>query len=125
MADRCWRSTAPTAGSAARSKPRRLWSGSTTPTRGRRPASSTSTSWLIQKTTDLYSQPPTFTPMFTYERSVAYPHGHRNVMFAQRGVRTLPRLVGPTGVIDDDTRMLYDYLKEHNGICASHTSATG
>ena len=32
--------------------------------------------------------------MFTYERSVAYPHGHRNVMFAHRGVRTLPRLVG-------------------------------
>jgi hypothetical protein len=81
--------------------------------------------WLIQKTTDLYSQPPSFTPMFTYERSVAYPRGHRNVMFAHRGVRTLPRLVGPGGVIDEDTRMLYDYLKEHNGICASHTSATG
>ncbi len=81
--------------------------------------------WLIQKTTDLYSQPPTFTPMFTYERSVSYPHGHRNVMFAHRGVRTLPRLVGPGGVVDEDTPMLYDYLKEHNGICASHTSATG
>ena len=27
--------------------------------------------------------------------------------------------------IDDDTPMLYDYLKEHGGICASHTSATG
>ena len=50
--------------------------------------------WLIQKTTDLYSQPPSFVPMFTYERSVAYPHGHRNVMFDHRGVRTLPRLVG-------------------------------
>ena len=82
--------------------------------------------WLVQKTTDLYSQPPAFTPMFTYERSVAYPHGHRNVMFAKRGVRTLPRLVGPRGgVIDEDTLMLYDYLKEHDGICASHTSATG
>jgi hypothetical protein len=81
--------------------------------------------WLIQKTTDLYSQPPSFVPMFTYERSVAYPHGHRNVMFDHRGVRTLPRLVGPDGVIDADTLMLYDYLKEHNGICASHTSATG
>ena len=33
-----------------------------------------------------------FTPMFTYERSVAYPMGHRNCMFAKRGVRTLPRL---------------------------------
>ena len=80
--------------------------------------------WLVQKTTDLYSQAPRFVPMFTYERSVSYPHGHRNVMFDHRGVRTLPRLVGKDGVTDEDTMMLYDYLKEHNGICASHTSAT-
>jgi hypothetical protein len=81
--------------------------------------------WLVQKTTDLYTAPPVFVPMFTYERSVTYPHGHRNVMFDHRGVRPLPRLVGPSGVIDQDTMMLYAYLKEHNGICASHTSATG
>jgi hypothetical protein len=81
--------------------------------------------WLIQKTTDLYSLPPTFVPMFTYERSVAYPRGHRNVMFDHRGVRTLPRLIGADSVQDADTLMLYDYLKEHNGICASHTSGTG
>ena len=42
-------------------------------------------------------RPGRFTPMFTYERSVAYPHGHRNCMFAQRGVRTLPRLAEPDG----------------------------
>jgi hypothetical protein len=86
--------------------------------------------WLTQKTTDLYSQPPAFVPMFTYERSVNYPRGHRNLMFAHRGVRTLPRLVADPSrsgqtVVDEDTLMLYDYLKEHNGICASHTSATG
>jgi hypothetical protein len=69
--------------------------------------------------------------MFTYERSVSYPHGHRNCMFAQRGVRTLPRLAEPdkekavAGIHADDTKMLYRYLKELNGICASHTSATG
>jgi hypothetical protein len=81
--------------------------------------------WLIQKTTDMYTIPPRFIPMFTYERSVAYPHGHRNVMFDHRGVRTLPRLIADSGVINEDTPMLYNYLKEHNGICASHTSATG
>jgi hypothetical protein len=81
--------------------------------------------WLVQKTTDLYSQGQRFAPMFTYERSVSYPHGHRNLMFDHRGVRTLPRLVGEGGVIDEDTLMLYEYLQEHNGICAAHTSATG
>ncbi len=87
--------------------------------------------WLVQKTTDAYHVANRFTPMFTYERSVSYPHGHRNCMFAQRGVRTLPRLAEAdmakrvAGVSADDTKMLYRYLKELNGICASHTSATG
>ena len=81
--------------------------------------------WLVQKTCDLYHSPPHFVTMFSYERSNPYPHGHRNVMFARRGVRTLPRLIGPGGIVDDDTRMLYDYLQELGGICASHTSATG
>ncbi|HWE40094.1 MAG TPA: hypothetical protein VG406_26315, partial [Isosphaeraceae bacterium] len=65
--------------------------------------------WLVQKTTDLYHRPPYSVAMFTYERSNPYPHGHRNVMFARRGVRTLPRLVAkelPGGIVDDDTRML-------------------
>src|SRR5204863_8703545 len=81
--------------------------------------------WLVQKTCDLYHSPPSFVTMFRFERSNPYPHGHRNVMFARRGVRTLPRLIGPGGIVDNDTRMLYDYLEELGGICASHTSATG
>jgi hypothetical protein len=86
--------------------------------------------WLTQKLTDAYHVQDAFTPVFSYERSVNYPHGHRNVIFAKRGVLTLPRLgeadagerVG--GVHADDTKMLYRYLHELGGICASHTSAT-
>jgi hypothetical protein len=86
--------------------------------------------WLVQKYTDALQVREHFTPMFTYERSVSYPHGHRNCMFARRGVRTLPRLAEPDmkkrvgGVHADDTKMLYRYLHELGGICASHTSAT-
>src|SRR5204863_2909825 len=53
------------------------------------------------------------------------------VLFAQRGIMTLPRLAPPEekkkaegGVHPDDTKMLYRYLREFGGICASHTSAT-
>jgi hypothetical protein len=65
--------------------------------------------------------------MFSYERSVPYPEGHRNVIFAERGIRPLPRL--PITAADapgraPDTQMLYDYLKHFNGIVASHTSGT-
>jgi hypothetical protein len=86
--------------------------------------------WLVQKFTDAYHVAGHFTPMFSYERSVEYPQGHRNCVFARRGVRTLPRLAdpeskAPTGISPDDTKMLYRYLKEFDGICAVHTSATG
>jgi hypothetical protein len=86
--------------------------------------------WLIQKTTDAYHVKGRFVPMFSYERHVPYPHGHRNCVFAKRGVRTLPRLAEKdetkrvAGVHADDARMFYRYLKELDGICASHTSAT-
>jgi hypothetical protein len=74
--------------------------------------------------------------MFTYERSVNYPDGHRNAVFAKRGVRPLPRLKGAMGKeMDDqpadaprpktpDTLMLYKYLAAFDGVCASHTSGT-
>jgi hypothetical protein len=84
--------------------------------------------WTNQKETDLFYAPGHFSPIFSYERSVGYPEGHRNVLFVQRGVRVLPTLpkMGPdsTGRAPD-TQMLYRYLKEFKGVVASHTSATG
>jgi hypothetical protein len=83
--------------------------------------------WLSQKLTDIFYAPNHFVPMFNYERSVAYPEGHRNVIFAQRGIRPLPRLTrtAETPVVNaPDTQMLYAYLKKFNGVTASHTSAT-
>jgi hypothetical protein len=87
--------------------------------------------WLTQKWTDAYHVAGAFTPVFSYERSVSYPHGHRNCIFTKRGVMTLPRLAAPSpdkavaGISPDDTKMLYRYLRELDGICASHTSTTG
>ena len=86
--------------------------------------------WIMQKFTDAYFLPGKFVPMYYYERSVNYPEGHRNVIFAQRGVRTLPRLPlsattsNPPGPPAADTTMLYAYLHFFNGISAPHTSAT-
>jgi hypothetical protein len=81
---------------------------------------------LSQKNTDFYHNPQRFLGIHTYERSVQYPNGHRNVIMPRRGIRPLPRgdLKGTAETGSPDTKMLYAYLKHFGGICASHTSAT-
>ncbi len=89
--------------------------------------------WITQKLTDVFYTPGKFAPMFSYERSVVYPDGHRNVVFVQRGIHTLPRL-DPSWLGSPaekqrfehtpDTQMLYGYLRQFNGVVGSHTSAT-
>jgi len=89
--------------------------------------------WITQKLTDVFYTPGKFAPMFSYERSLLYPDGHRNVIFAQRGIHTLPRLdeqyLGTAAEENHyehtpDTQMLYAYLRQFDGIVGSHTSAT-
>jgi hypothetical protein len=83
--------------------------------------------WITQKLTDVFTFAGGFQSLFSSERSVLYPEGHRNVVFAQRGVRTLPRLPKvdeSSQTSAPDTRMLYEYVRHFNGIVASHTSGT-
>jgi hypothetical protein len=85
--------------------------------------------WTTQKTTTLFTLPGFFVPMYSYERSVSYPEGHRNPVFARRGIRTLPRLPISDAKLENpppapDTELLYKYLHRFDGVCAEHTSAT-
>ena len=79
--------------------------------------------YLVQQAVDLFTLPGKFVPVYGYERSVPYPNGHRNILFATRGNPTLPisadERTGKTGA-----KMLYEYLRQRNGIAVSHTSAT-
>jgi hypothetical protein len=81
--------------------------------------------WRTQQANDLYTTPGAFISMYGYERSVKYPGGHRNVIWAERGHRTLPLPVKPTPAsLRADTAKLYEYLRKTNGICTAHTSAS-
>jgi hypothetical protein len=81
--------------------------------------------WRTQQANDLYTAPGHFISMYGYERSVKYPGGHRNVIWAERGHRTLPLPVKPTPAsLRADTGKLYEYLRKTNGICTAHTSAS-
>jgi hypothetical protein len=82
--------------------------------------------WRTEKANDLYTFPGSFISVYGYERSVPYPNGHRNVIWTERGHKTLP-LPNPAipAQMQADTGKVYAYLKQTNGICTSHTSATG
>jgi len=80
--------------------------------------------WLTQKSNDLYFAPRRFVPLYGYERSVPYPNGHRNIIWAERGQPVLK--IGPEerkGLADSGP-ILYPYLRRSGGIATSHTSAT-
>jgi hypothetical protein len=80
-------------------------------------------SWLLQQAADLFSLPARFVPIYAYERSVAYPNGHRNILFATRGNPTLP-IPASEQSGKDGAAALYEYLRKYNGIAISHTSAS-
>jgi len=82
---------------------------------------------LTQKYTDIFHYKGYHTPMFGYERSTGFPDGHRNVIFARRGIRVLPRVRYDKNIFREsspDVELLYRYLEQFDGICISHTSAT-
>jgi hypothetical protein len=81
--------------------------------------------WRTEKAIDLYHIPGRYTPLFGYERSVAYPNGHRNVVFARRGVRTLPISPEEQKAVINSGKVLYPYLKKNGGIAMLHSLATG
>ena len=80
--------------------------------------------WQDEKLKDLFHVPGRFVPLFGYERSVNYPNGHRNVIFAKRGTRTLP--VDPVERRGDKRTgpVLFPYLKANDGISMPHSSGT-
>jgi len=101
--------------------------------------------WYSQKMTDMYHAPGAYAPIFGYERSAAYPFGHHNVFFARRSEarvtpfhmkNDVPRYSLPLGALGDepgvgtgdlvanDTELLYEDVRAHNGITIAHTSGT-
>lgn len=78
--------------------------------------------WRIDKSADMFHVPGFFTAMYGTERSLPYPNGHRNLVFAKRGVPILP--------ISDEERkgstgpFLYPFLRQNKGLASSHTSHT-
>ncbi len=79
-----------------------------------------------QRGSDLFHIPGKFAPLYGYERSRSYPSGHRNVMFAERGIEVFG--FRPEELNDNQNAgllPLYAHLKEKRGVVMAHTVATG
>ena len=80
--------------------------------------------WMIQKAADLFFIPGRFVPLYSYERSLPFPNGHRNVLLSERGRPVLPSSPAEQRG-EEGAAKLYEYLRRYDGIVTSHTSATG
>jgi len=80
--------------------------------------------WMTQKSNDLYFLPERFVPLYGYERSVPYPNGHRNIVWASRGKAVLPIDAKERKGAVNSGSVVYPYLKLTDGIATSHSSAT-
>jgi len=80
--------------------------------------------WRLQKAVDLYTIHGRFTPIYSYERSLNWPNGHRNVFFARRGRPVLEIPDAEARGLEGAGR-LYRYLRNFGGVTSPHTSASG
>jgi hypothetical protein len=91
--------------------------------------------WLTEKSCDMYYLAPRFVPLYGYERSATFPNGHRNIFHAYRGVPVFAFQIKMTqsgmfpgvsagNLVDNDTKLLYEYLHRTDGISMPHTSGT-
>ncbi len=80
--------------------------------------------WRTEKSEDIFLVPGRFWPLFGTERSLNYPNGHRNTVFARRGIRWMPIQAGErTGSINSG-EVLFPYLRRYGGISTPHTSGS-
>jgi hypothetical protein len=80
--------------------------------------------WRTEKSEDIFYVPGRFQPLFGTERSVPYPNGHRNTIFARRGVRELAISQEEREGKVNTGPILYPYLRKFEGITTLHTPAT-
>jgi len=76
--------------------------------------------WRTQKMADLF-QLENFVSFYSYERSVVFPNGHRNIYYTQRGHDVLP-IAATEQRSWEGAEQLYAYLHRVNGFCIPHTT---
>ncbi len=102
--------------------------------------------FMTQKMADMYHFPSRFVPLYSYERNIGNPDGHRNIIHTKRNYPIVPffQKIDPKfllpdspdgelltfnsmtfgGAIANDTKLLYEELRKTKGLAIPHTSGT-
>ncbi len=93
--------------------------------------------WLIQKVTEMHHLPGRYISLFGYERTPHWPKGHKNIIHAVRNVPVVRLFTRPDipehwstyaiiagDLVSNDTKLLYEAVRETGGIAIPHTLAT-
>lgn len=80
--------------------------------------------WRTEKAADLHFLPGRFVPMYGYERSVAYPNGHRNLVFPERGYNQLRIQPGEGKGAQASGPIVFPFVRQKAGIVIPHSPAT-
>ena len=83
------------------------------------------TFWRIEKASDMFHAPGFFTAVYGTERSVNYPNGHRNLMYAQRGVPILDISREENQGKVNSGPILFPMLRKYKGVSTPHSPHTG
>ena len=84
---------------------------------------------MVDKAVDIYKLPRAFYPLLNYERTVAYPDGHRNIVSRSRGFKPIRINLGSgaNGIAEDDMLTLWKELlsgEKPSALSIPHTTAT-
>jgi hypothetical protein len=79
----------------------------------------------MQKAVDMYTIRDRFTPLYSYERSLKWPNGHRNVVLGARGKPILDIGEAESRGETNTGKVLFPYLHKNGGISMPHTSGSG
>ena len=101
---------------------------------------------MTQKMADMYHFPQRFVPLYGYERNLANPFGHRNIIHTKRDYPIVPffQSINPKFMLPDspdgelltfnsasfgggvrnDTGLLYEELRKSGGLAIPHTSGS-
>jgi hypothetical protein len=80
--------------------------------------------WRSRQIATMFNNPGRFLTFFSYERTVSYPGGHRNVISTRRDLKLFPIADEEFYEVQSYGTRLFPDLKQHGDIAIAHTTAT-